>query len=242
MKNTTIKSVIDFQSMTAGQRANGLKTLVTKASTAKKEIVKILVAAEIAGDFGKGKGEMNTYAMKITGVELRREAQGTYEACNVLRGILASTLAMTEAEFDSKTFGSFPLIMLSGFMGKSPEKVPAALEIIRSGLDVTKRLQELRSAGKEKPASKENSESPAPESPPETQTPSDSTTYIVPLDMPIMNHEEIMSDLMAELKGAATIEDCDTLIRNLNQLRALVESRREVLEMEAAKSKDLVAA
>lgn len=240
----------DYIALTPAKRASNLCAYVGKATAAKKELPKILIAAEECGDFGSGSGAMNAYAVKVTGVELRREAQGTYEACNVLRAIRAKKIDMTEDDFDSKPFGSFPLIMLSGFLGKAPEKVAEALEIIRSGLDVTKRLQALRGPAKksDEQIAKERAEAEAkaaaekaaleakekPES--EIQTPpADSTTYIVPLDMPIMNHQDLMADLIAELKGAKTLEDCQTYLRNLDQLRAIVESRMEVLEAESKK-------
>lgn len=242
----------DYIALTPAKRASNLVAYCTKASAAKKELPKILIAAEECGDFGSGSGAMNAYAMKVTGVELRREAQGTYEACNVLRAIRANKIAMTEDEFDSKPFGSFPLIMLSGFLGKAPEKVGEALEIIRSGLDVTKRLQALRGPAKKSDAqlakekaaleAKEKAEREAAEkaereakekAESEIQTHADSTTYVVPLDMAIMSHSDLMADLIAELKGAGTVEDCQTYLKNFDMLKAIVESRMEVLEFEA---------
>ncbi len=244
-----MKTLLEFTKLTANQRANGLKTLVVKQATAKKEIAKILVAAEECGDFGKGKGEMNTYAVKITGVELRREAQGIYEYCNVMRAIRAKSISMTEAEFDSAKFGSFPLIMLSGFMGKSPEKVSEALEIIRSGLDVTKRLQALRGPSKksapEDPPVKvtgEKGESDTDSAPSEIQTPAAAgDTFFFPHADPVLNHPEFLSRLIGELKGAGTIADCDAYLVFFKDMAAHVESRFEALEAEAAQPAALAA-
>ena len=236
-----MKSIQEFQSMTSDQRAKNLASRAVKQSEAKKEISKILVAAEAAGDFGKGKGEMNAYATKITGVELRREAQGVYEYCNVLREILSGKLAVTEAEFDSARFGSFPLIVLSGLMSKAPEKVTEALEIIRSGIDVTKRLQALIKVEKESDAGGESGPGEGEGS--EIQTPEiPGTSYFVPEGMPLLNCPEIVAAIVADIKGAGSLGDIENYLATFLKLSAIAESRGETLEAEAVETPAAVAA
>lgn len=232
-----MKTIEEFKSGTTNSRAKDLVSRASKQAEAKKEIMKILIAGEECGDFGRGKGEMNTYAQKLTALDLRREIQGTYEGCNVLREIRSGKIAMTEKDFDSKPFGSFPLIMLSGFLGKSPEKVPEALEIIRSGVDVTKRLQALRGAGKPGKSAKENSTD-SEKSAPEIQTPETpgGISYFVPDSIVILNQPEILARILSEVTGAATIDDCNAFISMFDKLMAHAESRREVLEAQAAKA------
>lgn len=129
--------------MTNAEREKNLKYLVNRPKLVQKErreVAKILIAAESAGVFGAG--EMNSYAKRITGVDIREEFQGVYEAVNVLQGIRSKSVIATEDEFN--TWGSFPVIELSSTMSKRPEKLPEALEIIRSKKDVTNRLRALR--------------------------------------------------------------------------------------------------
>ena len=241
-----MKSVIQFKEMTAGDRAKNLKSLVTKQTTAKKEIAKILVAAEMQGDFGKG--EMNSYAQQVTGVELRREAQGTYEFVNVIKGILSGELPMTEEEFDSKQFGSFPLIMLSGFMSKSPEKVADALAIIRSGDDVTKRLKELRSPSKPKAEKEKSTKAAGTETgESEIQTPATpkGDTYFVPEGTSILAVEEIQARILSDMRNAPDVKSCENYHEFFKGLVAHLHTRWETLEAESAapvESKELAAA
>lgn len=246
-----MKQVNEFKALSPKERAKNVVSFARKSMDSKKLLTKVLIAGEEIGDFGRGNGQMAAYAKQVTsypestdeesgivtpafeGIDLRRDVQGTYEYANVLRGIREGKLAMSEVEFDSDVFGSNGLIQLSGFMSKSPEKVSEALEIIRSRNDVTNRLKALRDSGKEKKEAESKESGDGTETDvPEIQTP-DSTTYVVPLEMAIMSHEELMADLMAEVKGAATIADCETYIRNFEQLRAMAESRREALEFEA---------
>lgn len=240
-----MKSVVQFVQMTANQAATTLKSLCTRHTTAKKEIVKLLVAREEAGDFGKG--EMNTYAQRVTGMELRREIQGTYEAVNVMKGIRSGELPMTEEEFDSKKFGSFPLIMLSGFMSKSPEKVIPALEIIRSGEDVTKRLKELRTPPKpkaEKEKSKDSDKGKTGE--PEIQTLPEAPkgdSYFVPEGTGILAVEAVQKRILEDMRNAPDVASCENYHEFLKGLVAHLHTRWEVLEAEAqTPAKELQAA
>lgn len=140
----------DYHRMKLSEREMSLRHLVLRPKLLQKErreVARILLASESAGAFGPG--EMNAYAKRISGVDIREEFQGVYEAVNVLRAIRDGSLPATELEFD--TWGSYPVIMLSGFMSKRPNQVPQALEIIRSGQDVTNRLKELRAAGPQTP-------------------------------------------------------------------------------------------
>lgn len=140
----------DYNRMTSAEREKSLKHLVNRPKLVQKErreVARILLASESAGAFGPG--EMNSYAKRISGVDIREEFQGVYEAVNVLRAIRDGSLPATEQEFE--TWGSFPVIMLSGFMSKRPDQIPQVLGIIRSGLNLTNRLKELRTASVQAP-------------------------------------------------------------------------------------------
>lgn len=139
------KMKYNYDIMTPCDREKSIKHLVTQAKLVqreRREVARILLASETAGAFGPG--EMNSYAKRISGVDIRVEVQGVYEAVNVLRAIRAGILPASEQEFDK--WGSFPVIMLSSFMSKRSKLVPQALEIIRSGRDLTNRLKKLRSS------------------------------------------------------------------------------------------------
>ena len=100
-----MKSVGEFKQLTPKERARNVKSYARKSMDSKKLLTKVLIAGEEIGDFGRGKGEMAAYAKSVTaypesidgetgvvtpafeGIDLRRDVQGTYEACNVLRGI-----------------------------------------------------------------------------------------------------------------------------------------------------------
>ncbi len=236
-----MKSVVQFKEMSAIERAKNLKSRVRKDDETKKEIAKILVAAEEAGDFGKG--EMNSWSLKITGIELRREVQGTYEFANVLRGIRSNELPFSEEEFDKAP--SFGLIKLAGFMGKKDaEKVAAALEIIRSKTDVTNRLRALTAKPKGDEKDKEteskgsskssksgeslNSDTPAAETP-------KGTSYFVPEGTGILAVPEIQARILEDLRNAPDSESCENYHEFLKGLVAHLHSRWEVIEAEAAK-------
>lgn len=252
-KHKTMKSVVQFKEMSANDRSKNLKSRATKAARdeLKKEISKIIVAAEESGDFGKG--EMNSWSLKITGIELRRELQGTYEYANVLRGIRSGDLPFAEKEFDKAP--SFGLIKLAGFMGKNdPEKVAECLEIIRSGKDLTNRLKAMTAKPKDKDESKSKDKpesngdesgslnSGTPEAPPAESPKGDS--YFVPEGTSILNVPEIQARILEDLRKTPDIASCENLHEFLKGLVGHLHSRWEVLEAEAAKaeSKELVAA
>jgi hypothetical protein len=248
-----MKSVVQFKNLTSIEREKNLKSRATKAARdeLKKEIAKIMVAAEECGDFGKN--EMNSWAIKATGIELRREVQGTYEYANVLRGIRSGELPFAEAEFDKAP--SFGLIKLAGFMGKKdPEKVSAALEIIRSKKDVTNRLRELTAKPKaetpkepesKEPKSKEsapsesgslNSDTPdTPDTPETPETPEvPGQTYFVPDGMAILNQPDLVRAIVDEIAVCDCQENLVAYLELFKNFSAHVESRWEKLEAEAA--------
>jgi hypothetical protein len=242
-----MKSVIQFVEMTAAERAKNLKSRVKKDNETKKEIAKILVAAEEKGDFGKG--EMNKWSLEITGVELRREVQGTYEYATVLRGIRSGELAFTEEEFDKAP--SFGLIKLAGFMGKKDgEKVAAALEIIRSGEDVTNRLRALTAKPKvEETETKDSKESKGSAPTGEgdslnSDTPAapKGTSIFIPEGVNILAVEEIQVALLAGVRSMPDSESCENAHEFLKGLVAQLHTRWEQVEAEAATSKEAVAA
>jgi hypothetical protein len=87
----------DYNKMTPSEREKSLKHLVNRPKLVqreRREVARILLASESAGAFGPG--EMNSYAKQISGVDIREEFQGVYEAVNVLRAILDGSLPATE--------------------------------------------------------------------------------------------------------------------------------------------------
>jgi hypothetical protein len=242
-KNTTMKMLLEILDMTAEGRAKFLKTTVTTARNAKTTIAKILVAAEEKGDYGSG--EMNTYAQRLTGVELRREIQGVYEAVNTLKGIRAGTVPMTEEQFEKCP--DFGRVTISGLLSKAPGFVPEACAIIESGEDVTKRLKALRDAvnGK-KPKEEVPKPETAKESSPEAEGPegeasgfqtapaADADTFVIPHKTPVVNCDPLMERLMREVKTAPTKADAALYIAAFAKLQAHAESRLEELEAQAS--------
>lgn len=243
-----MKMLIEILDMTAEGRARFLKTTVTSARNAKTTIAKILVAAEEKGDYGSG--EMNAYAQRLTGVELRREIQGVYEAVNTLKGIRAGTVPLTEEQFE--TCPDFGRVTISGMLSKAPGFVPEACAIILSGEDVTKRLKCLRDIvnGKAKPEKKppvtpEKTEPTSPEaegtegeaSGIQTAPAADADTFIIPHTTPVVNCDALMERLMREVKTAPTKADAALYIAAFAKLQAHAESRLEALEAEAKESK-----
>ena len=238
-----MKSIELFLNMTAKERETNLKSRVKKDDEVKKEIVKILVAAEEKGDFGKG--EMNSYAQRVTGYELRREVQGVYEHCNVFRAIRSKEIAMTETDFDKA--GKAGLIKLLSCLSSRKELVAEAVEIIKSGKEVTNRLAELMKK-KAEPKSKDSAESGAGESSgpevPEIQTPDapEGTSFFVPKGTAILATPALVSAILAEIKGTKTGDECQAYFDLFKDLTSHVMSRWEVIEAEAQTPAELAAA
>jgi hypothetical protein len=233
-----IKSLEEFCQLDTSARIKGLRSLVVKQDTAKKEIAKILIAAEKRGDYGPG--EMNSWCKDTVGIELRRAAQGTYEAANVMREIDSGKLAMTEAEFDQCP--SYGLIVLSSLMKKTPEKVADALEIIRAGTDVTNKLRALIK-GEKKPKVEDSKESGNSGSGEETGVSEiqtlpapKGTSFFVPEGESVLNQPEIQARILEDLRNLATPQDCENMHEFLKSLIGQVHTRWEHLEAEAAKS------
>lgn len=223
-----MKTIEEILGLTAESRVTLLKSTATSAKNAQRTIAKILVAGEEKADFGPG--EMNAYAQKITGLELRREFQGTYEAVNVLKGIRSGSVPMTEADFD-RVLG-FALVIISGLLSKSPEKVATACEIAVSGKDVTQRLKALKSPSKPKGAgdSEQEGDGAAPEIHPTVES---SDTFVIPHDLPVLNHPELLQRLVSELRTCSG-EDAETYLTILGKLTAMADSRLEELTAPAA--------
>lgn len=245
-----MKTLIEILDMTPEGRAKLLKSTTTSAVNAKVTIAKILVAAAEKGDYGKG--EMNTYAQRVTGIELRRELQGTYEAVNVLEGIRAGTVPLTEAQFEKCP--DFGRVTISGLLSKHAAFVPEACEIILEGTDVTKRLKALKERIKEgetpnlkilpdpKESKGKKGTGDGEGSGIQTAGKADADTFTIPRDTVVLNHPGILERIIAEVKGAGTVEDCDAFLSMFSKLKSFAESRRETLEAESADSKKLVAA
>lgn len=241
-----MKSVIQFKEMNPNEAAKNLKSLCTRVKSGEFEIMKLLVAREEAGDFGKG--EMNSYAQRVTGLELRREIQGVYEGCTVLRAIRAGDITLTESEFDKAK--KYCLIKLASLIGKKDaEKITAAVEIIRSGKDVTSRIKALFPK-KEKPESKPKAEK-EPKEPEkvieltEIESPESpkGDSYFVPEGTGILAVEEIQARILHDMRTAPYVASCENYHEFLKGLVAHLHTRWEVLEAEAqTPAKELQAA
>lgn len=229
-----MKQLAELLELTANKRASLLKSAATSACNAKVMIAKLLVAARMKGDFDDG--EMNAYAQRVTGIELRRELQGTYEAVNVLQAILDGECGLTEAEFESCP--DFGRVTISGLLSKAPEKVAEAVEIIRSGTDVTKRLKELK-GGKKKPKAEETPE-PEKESttpPPvgrtetEIEIAEESAFDLIRLakDECALSSNEIVGRILADIEGFESPEACDVYSTALSKLLEKVAAKRASL-------------
>lgn len=242
------KTTADFVAMTETELVKALKTTTTRVVNAKdkgqKEIAMQLVAAEEKGLFKEG--EMNTFAIKVTGVELRRELQGTYEAVNVLRAIRKGEIDMTEEEFVSKKFGSFSLIRLSSLLSKNPDLVDEALEIIRDGKNVTNGLRALGKKPKSESAESGESEEPKGKSggsagkgeslnsdSPPAEAPK-GRTFFVPDGMAVLSVPEIKAAILEEIRNAPDEASADAYMATFRDFSAQLASRYETLEAEAA--------
>lgn len=250
--------------MSKDERASNLKSRVKKYDVSKKEIVKILVASEEGGDVGKNES-LNAFANRVTGYDLRREVQGVYEHCNVLRAIRAKEITMTEADFDKA--GKSGLIKLSSCLSSYKSLVPEVVEIIKSGKDVTNRLAAImptkakkkdttvvvtdgetktpESPEKPKGESKESAtpgagETPSPEVS-ETQTPEPpkGDTYFVPEGMAVLGVEEIQARILADIRNAGTAEDCLATHEFFAAMVKEVHARWEAIEAEEKNSAEV---
>lgn len=221
----------EFCGLSAEKRATLLQSTVLSARKAQKIVAKILTIASELGDFKEG--EMNTYSNRITGVELRRELQGTYECVNVLKAIRANAMTMTEQEFDDCPM--FGAIILSSFLAKSPEKVEDALAIIRKGEDVTKKLKELR--GGEKPAkekSEGNTSGESGESAPEIQTlPTNADTFVIPHNEYVTNHAPLVARILKEIENADA-EDLTVLSNIYRKIQNKIDQAVKLKSKKAA--------
>lgn len=229
-----MKSLFELLELTPADRAKALKKTASAAKNGARLVAKILVAAELKDDLGDE--SLNAYAQRITGLDIRRELQGTYEAVNVLKALRKSEIPLSEETFDNVV--GFALVVISGLMSKAPEKVAEACAIATEGTDVVKRLKELKAGPKktkaEKPGGGEGAETKAPE----IQTPGEE---ISPLDAflewlgdtPILGLESIRDRIAADVHGAATQKCCEGYVELFGKFKASAESRWEKLEAEA---------
>jgi hypothetical protein len=235
-----MKTIAQFEEMTAETRAATLKTTVRAAGNARITVAKILVAALAAGDFTAEKGEMNKYAVEVTGIELRRELQGTYEAVRVLSGIVAGTVPMTEKQFDKIL--STAAVRISCIMEKFPEGLSDACEIAISGTDVVKRLSALMKRLKGEPEKSTAGKSTGEGSGESGDVPGIQTPAASPVEAflawlgetPLMSVPEIVARLTEDVHGAATPACCERYADFLGRLKAQAETRWEGLEATAA--------
>jgi len=194
-----MKSMSEIAEFTAASRETMLKTTVTTAKTSKKIVAKILTVAGEKGDYVEG--GMNAYSSRVTGIELRREMQGTYECVNVLQAIRKGTLPMDENEFDKCPI--FGCIRLSSLMKNKPELVGDALAIIRAGVDVTKLLNALGKAPKkppvEPPVEPEGEQLPPP---PVEIVIQDADVFTIPHDCFALSHESLIERILGEIECA----------------------------------------
>lgn len=240
----------NIKAWSADKRSKELKSAATAATNAKTKIAKVLVAAYEAGDFETG--EMNSYAARVTGLELRREVQGVYEAVNVLEGIRAGQIDATEDEFDQ--WKDIARVALSGLLSKSPEKIPEALRIIRSGEGVTKQLKALRKpSARENPSPEKGADTPrddagaadatpAPAEAPAAEDPApegESATAVdvieIPANLGTLSSQAVIDRLLEDI-AAADEADCEVYASILGRLGEKLTERLAEIQGAAAKA------
>lgn len=229
-----MKTIDQCLAMTRPARSAALLAQIGTLGNQQKAIAKLLFACEEKGDFAEGES-LNAFAQRVTGVELRRECQGVYEAVNVLRAMKAGKVVMTETQFDS--IRGFAVTTISSLLARAKDKVADAVKIALSGdKDVVKQLKELAGKKKSAPASAPSNESGDSE-------PADNVfiadfdeinapTYIIPTSIVALNHEELLKRIVSEVKEAGSIEDCDAFLSMFDKLSAFAETRKETLEAE----------
>jgi hypothetical protein len=235
MKTVTVS---DFAAMSANVAKKTLQTLASQVKTGEKKIIKLLVAREEKGDFGKG--EMNSWSQEVTGLNLRDEIQGIYECCHVVRAMRAGSIDFTDTEFEEAN--KWGLMRLGTLIKKDDKaKIAEAIAIIRSGEKVTERIKALFPKGKGKgetdkeksgKSGKGSGESKSDELP-EIQTPP-GKTFFIPKGTAILQSKELLKAIMAEIKSAPDADSCEAYHELFKGLTAHVHSRWETLEAKAA--------
>lgn len=232
-----MKTIESYSALTRNARAAALKSEVAGFSKGQKIIAKILFASEKAGDFEPGE-KTNAFAQRVTGIELRRECQGVYEALRVLSAMADKSIAMTETEFDNVR--GFSLVIISGLLGKKdPAKLARAVAISLSGdKDTVAQLKALTAKVKKTPGAKNPDSTPPLEGNEIFPDLSDLnvTTYQVPDSLVILNHPEILKRIIAEVQAAETAEDCDAFAGMFAKLAAMAEKRKQSLGYARAES------
>jgi hypothetical protein len=230
-----MKSIQELTESTAAGRKTTLVSAAKAGRSAPIVIAKVLFVAGLKGDFEDG--GMNNYSQKVTGMDLRRELQGTYERVNLLTAMHKKEIDMTEEEFD--TCLNFAAIKLASLVKKGDAgKIAEAMAIIRSGEDVTKRIKDLCSPPKEKksddaPAEKEGAETP------ELQA-GDSDVFVIPRGIFVTDHSPLMERLVGEIAGAQA-EDLTVLSNVFALIAQKIHERHNELAAAAKPAKGKVA-
>lgn len=136
--------------MSAADRITGLRETVTKHSSTIKTASKFLVAFTIAGDCQAF--ELNAFAKKHLGMDIRKEIQGIYQTVKVLGMIAANELGnVTEDQFDSIPWSAN--IELSRFLNPESELWFLREKAINAyaGHEPVKNLKKLIADAKQKP-------------------------------------------------------------------------------------------
>lgn len=194
-----MKSIQELSDTTAAGRKTTLVNSAKAGRSAPIVIAKVLFVAGMKADYEEG--GMNAYSQKATGLDIRRELQGTYERVNLLTAMHKKELDMTEIEFDECL--NFAAIKLASLVKKGDtDKIAQAMAIIRSGENVTKDIKALCSPPKKDKA--EGEDKPQGQESPELQTPpADVDVFTIPHGEYVTNHRPLVDRILQEIKDAA---------------------------------------
>lgn len=143
--------------MSAADRITGLRETVTKHASTIKTASKFLVAFTIAGDCNAF--ELNAFAKKHLGMDIRKEIQGIYQTVKVLSLIANNELGeVTEEQFDNIPWSAN--IELSRFLNPESELwfLREKAIIAYAGKEPVKNLKKLIADSKEKPEPQVNAQ------------------------------------------------------------------------------------
>ena len=201
--------------MSAADRITGLRETVTKHSSTIKVASKYLVAFTIAGDCATN--ELNAFAKKHPGMDIRKEIQGIYQTVKVLQLIATNMLGdVTEDQFDSIPWSAN--IELSRFLNPESELWFLRDKAINAyaGPEPVKNLKALIKSIKEKPEQVTITDNAAAAS--TTQVPVESTTTETETETettPTELNLEIITAWLRKTGAEMTVADRDQMLEKL---------------------------
>lgn len=140
----------DLLALTKNERETILKTetergiaIVSERTVLQKHAAKILVAMTNAKEIGSG--DLRKEAKRITGHDIRETFQGVYKLVTVFSAVVASTIPMTEEEYDKAESSKLEIIapaLADDADDDLKAKIPDLVEMVKAG----KTAKEIREA------------------------------------------------------------------------------------------------